>query len=359
MPDEQPDTLAAGVALKEVYEDYFPMGAAVDSGSYRSHADLVTQHFASITAENEMKFESLQRIEGTFNYTAADSIVDFAVENGLLVRGHALVWHRQNPSWLFSDGAGGVASPELLLERMRAHISNVVGHFKGRVYAWDVVNEAMMDDGSYRDGEEMSEDQRSHWYASLGKRYIAEAFRAAHEADPDAKLYYNDYHNYLPAKREGIMAMLEELIADGVPVHGVGLQGHFSIEPAQNPEHHSYYQTVEHVEDAIEDYASLGLDVQLTELDLSVYVGGVQYDQSSFYTEDTFTDEVEQQQAERYAEFFELFREHRDEITGVTFWGVADDNTWLSELSSGRQDFPLLFDAGHRPKRAFFAVTEF
>lgn len=349
----QDDTLAGKHA------DYFRVGAAVDSRSYMTHSELLLEHFNSITTENEMKFDALQPTQGVFRFDTADTIVDFAIENGMSVRGHALVWHRQTPSWLFQDESGELIGKQALLERLRDHISAVVDHFRGRVGVWDVVNEAVMNDGSLRTGEEDEADQRSLWYEVLGDSYIAEAFEAAHEADPDAKLYYNDYYNYLPDKQQGIYELLKRLLDAGVPVHGVGLQCHLSIAPSTDEEHHSYYQTVDHLRDAIELYSSLGLEVQVTELDVSLYIGGMQYDASEFYTEETFTEDVQAEQAERYREFFELFRAEREAITSVTFWGVADDNTWLSEFSSGRTDFPLLFDTHHQPKKAFEAVMDF
>jgi endo-1,4-beta-xylanase len=275
------------------------------------------------------------------------------------VRGHALVWHRQNPAWLFSNGSGGQASRDVLLARMRSHISNVMRHFRGGVYAWDVVNEAIMDDGRYRTGDEPRDDQKSGWHKIVGDSYIAEAFKAAREADPTAKLFYNDYYNYIPAKRDAIYSMLKGLLDSGVTVHGVGLQAHINIEPSTMMTHQGYYQTVANMEAAIEKYASLGLEVQVTEMDVSLYIPGVTYSSDMFYTEATFTDALKTRQAERYRAFFDMFRAHADVITGVTLWGSADDHTWLSELSSGRKDFPLLFDVNHQPKPAFWAVADF
>jgi endo-1,4-beta-xylanase len=347
------------LTLHQKYADHFPIGAAVDLQSYTTHAELLTTHFNSITTENEMKLGSLQRSEGAFRFTTADTIVDFASSNGMAVRGHALVWHRQNPAWLFSDGEGGTASPVVLMQRMESHITNVMTHFAGRVEVWDVVNEAIMNDGRLRTGGEERDDQKSRWYEILGESYIAEAFRIAHEADPGARLFYNDYYNYSPARQQAIYALLRGLLEDGVPVHGVGLQCHLNIAPSDDPEHQSYYQTVENLEQAIELYSSLGLEVQITELDVSLYIAGNEYDESSYYTLETFTEELQQQQAERYREFFDMFREHSHAITGVTFWGIADDNTWLSEFSSGRRDFPLLFDTNHQPKPALEAVMDF
>jgi endo-1,4-beta-xylanase len=259
---------------------------------------------------------------------------------------------------VFSNGSGGNASREQLFTRMRSHISNVMKHFRGKVPVWDVVNEAVMEDGSYRDGNE-DEGKKSKWYEIAGKDYIAEAFRAAHEADPDAKLFYNDFYDYVPAKHQFIYEMLKELLDAGVPVHGVGMQCHLNIEPSTNPMNQGYYQDVTHLEDAIKLYSSLGIEVQVTELDLSLYVPGVMYDESTFYTQATFTEALQIKQAERYREFFELFRRYAGKITAVTFWGIADDNTWLSEFDSGRDDFPLLFDMQHQPKKAFDAVMDF
>ena len=345
---------AGTTTLAAKYGDCFPIGAAVDTTSYSTHATLLKSHFNSITPENEMKFDSLQHTEGSFTYGAADGIVNFARSNGMRVRGHALVWYRQNPDWLFAN-----ASAQTLLTNMKTHISNVVGHYKGKLYAWDVVNEAIMNDGNYRSGNESDAAQSSKWYAIMGKSYIAEAFKAAHQADPDAKLFYNDYYNYLPAKQQGIYEMLKELLDAGVPVHGVGLQAHLNIAPSADSTNQGYYQNVSNLEDAIKLYASLGLEVQVTEMDMSLYVPGVTYTQDTYYTAATFTDALKTQQAERYRAFFELFRKYSRVISGVTLWGVADDNTWLSELSSGRKDFPLLFDDAHQPKKAYDAVMDF
>jgi endo-1,4-beta-xylanase len=351
-----PAAEVAGPSLAQKYADQFLIGAAVDTGGLQTHAPLLAQHFNSLTAENEMKFESIEPTEGAFDYRAGDQLVAFAREHGMKMRGHTLVWHRQTPDWVFVDAAGAPASRELLLARLKKHIDNVVGHYKGSLYAWDVVNEAILDNGKVRTNQEAEPDQRTRWHGILGVDYIAEAFRYAHAADPDAKLFYNDYRLYVPEKRQGVYEMLKGMLASGVPVHGVGIQAHLAIAPSADAQNHGFHQTVEQEEAAIELFASLGLDVQITELDLSVYVPGVKYTPDQFYTLETFTDEVKAKQAERYAAFFQLFRKHADVISGVTFWGVADDNTWLSEFASGRKDFPLLFDVNHAPKPAFERV---
>jgi endo-1,4-beta-xylanase len=346
-------------SLAKKYESLFPIGAAVDTAGLKTHGPIIEQHFNSLTAENEMKFESVEPIEGKFDFAAGDTLVSYAKEHGMKMRGHTLVWHRQTPDWVFVDASGAPASREVLLARLKNHIDQVVGRYKDSIYAWDVVNEAIMDDGKYRTNQETEADQRSRWHGILGVDYIAKAFEYAHAADPDAKLFYNEYRNYIPAKRQAVYQMLKELLERGVPIHGVGLQAHLNIEPSTDPENHGYHQTIAETEQAIALYSSLGLDVQVTELDLSVYVPGAKYTPETFYTVETFTPEVQEKQAQRYAAFFELFRKHAKVITGVTFWGVADDNTWLSEFSSGRKDFPMLFDVNHQPKPALERVMTF
>lgn len=332
-------------SLAQYYADYFAIGAAIDT-QYEEYSETILEHFNSITTENEMKFESLQPSEGNFTFDTADRMVEFATSNGMQVRGHALVWHNQTPDWVFSG------SSEQVLERMRNHIQTVMQHFQGKVQTWDVVNEALMDDGSYRD-----EEGGSAWYGALGESYIAEAFRAARQADPTAKLFYNDYANYYPPRRQGIYDMLAGLIEDGVPIDGVGLQAHLHLEPG--PDDLTPYQTVEELETAVLMYSSLGLDVQITEMDVSLYVRGIEYTEDTRYTPENVTPELFEQQAERYRQFFEMFRKHGDLISSVTFWGIVDSNTWLSERTSGQQDFPLLFDAQQQPKPAFWALVDF
>src|SRR5690606_33926074 len=181
-------------SLAAVYEEHFKIGAAIDLNSYKTHEAILKKHFNSIVTENEMKFESLQPEPNQFTFEAADAMIKFARDNGMATRGHALIWHRQTPDWVFQNEQGERASPEELRQRMRDHIFTVMQHFKGKVDAWDVVNEAIMDDGSMRTDQEESDDQKSAFYGILGEAYIEEAFRLAREADPDAKLFYNDYY---------------------------------------------------------------------------------------------------------------------------------------------------------------------
>lgn len=324
-------------SLGQVYKEYFPIGAAVNSRTLLTHRDLIKKHFGSVTAENEMKFDHIQPFEGVYTFDRADEIVDFARENDLMVRGHTLVWHNQAPAWVFKGDNGEPVSRAVLLHRMKEHIHAVVGRYKGAVYAWDVVNEAVSD----REGFLRAD---SPWYKILGEDYIAKAFEYAHEADPEAKLFYNDYNAVNPDKRDKIYKLLKSLLDRGVPVHGIGIQAHWDI----------YGPSLADIEAAIKKYASLGLEVQITELDVSLFAWG---DKSSF-TEPP--QEFLEKQARRYRELFELFRKHSDVITGVTFWGIADDSTWKDDFPvKGRNDWPLLFDDNHQPKKCFWEIVNF
>ncbi|HHU81578.1 MAG TPA: endo-1,4-beta-xylanase [Firmicutes bacterium] len=326
-------------ALAEVYQDFFPVGAAVNSWTIESHKELIEKHFNSLTAENEMKFESIQRSPGKYTFERADAIVELAEKNGMLVRGHTLVWHSQTPAWVFKDEKGRPASRELLLKRMEEHITTVVSRYRGQVYAWDVVNEAVTDGGG--PGYLRTD---SPWYRIIGPGYIAQAFIFAHRADPGAKLFYNDYSAVDPAKSDRIYRLLKDLLEQGVPVHGVGIQGHWDIS----------YPSANQVEAAIRKYASLGLEVQITELDISVFPWSDRGHLRAAPKNRLRT------QAQRYRELFEVFRRNKDVVTGVTFWGVADDRTWKDNFPvRGRKDWPLVFDEEHQPKAAFWEIVNF
>jgi endo-1,4-beta-xylanase len=314
---------------------YFDMGVAI-SATFVDNPDkvkLIKRHFNSITAENDMKWSSLQPTEGNFNFTNADKIVAFAQSNDMKVRGHCLCWHNQVPSWIFKDGTA-TASKELVLQRLRTHITTVMTHFKGKVYAWDVVNEAI-DDGSqvYRN---------SQWYTICGEDFIFEAFTAARDADPDALLFYNDYSAIDPAKRDKIYDLLVKLKAEGL-VDGMGLQGHWNIS----------YPSSSLIIDAFNKYKSAGVQLQVTELDVSVYT-------SNSDAEKDYTSGVAQLQTRAYERYFTEFRAFKDDVTGVTFWGLADDHTWLDNFPvAGRKNYPLLFDTNLDPKPAYFEIIDF
>lgn len=322
--------------LKDYYKDYFTMGVAVSPGSLSGpQSDLILRNFGSLTCENVMKPAPIHPEENRYVWTNADLVADYAKANGLKMRGHTLVWHNQTPAWFFKDEQGNPASKELALKRMREHIHQVVGRYKGVVYAWDVVNE-VIDDGqkTYRE---------SDWYKICGPDFIAAAFRYAHEADPDALLFYNDYNTENPVKREKIIKMIKGLLDEGVPIHGIGLQGHWSIT---NP-------SEQQMRESLDEYAKLGLKIQVTELDLSVYPSG-----HNNPDDDAFTPEREQKQVEQYKMLFRVFRDYRNVISAVTFWNVSDKSSWLDNFPvRGRKNYPLLFDQDLQPKKAFQEIV--
>ncbi len=334
-PDER-QSGAVVPSLSGVYADFFPIGTAVQPRTLSSHNELIARHFTSLTAENHMKLHTIRPSSSRVDYSGADAVVDFAEAHGMMVRGHALIWHEAAPDWFFHD-SGSRADPETIRRRLRDHITETVTRYRGRVYAWDVVNEGVSDSAGFlRD---------TIWLDALGPQYIADAFRWAHAADPDARLFYNDYSAIDPGKRERIVRLVNELRADGVPIHGVGIQGHWTLT----------WPPVSMIRDAIERYADLGLEVEITELDISFYDWE---DRTTRYP--ALTDTMERRQAARYAEIFRVFREYSDVITNVTFWGVADDVSWLNYIPvQGRPNYPLLFDRAHREKQAFFAITDF
>lgn len=350
-------------SLYKKYKDYFVVGAAVDGNSYTdSHAAIWKEHFNGMVCENEMKWSTVQPSEGNFQFGVANAMVNAARSNGMMVRGHAPVWFDQTPDWVFTG-----ATKEKLLQRIRTHVTKVMQEFKGRVYAWDVVNEAVVGYDAHDNdvGEDMGSLVRwgyrnSKWYQIAGEDHIFEAFKAARAADPDAKLFYNDYWNYLDGKREFILTFVKKLKEQNL-IDGIGLQCHLNIGPAQvKLTNQSAFQTVENLEKEILAYAALGLDVHITELDISIYTRDyTSDDKSRWYTAADLNEEYQTRLAARYKEVFDMLRKHADKISNVTFWGISDDNTWLSEFPSGRPDHPLLFDKHLKPKKAFDAIMDF
>lgn len=330
--------------LKDYYKDYFTMGVAVSPQALKGpEAELILKHFSSITAENAMKMGPIHPEENRYNWTPADEIADFATKHNLKLRGHTLCWHNQAPGWLFKDEKGGEVTKEVLLKRLKDHITDVVTRYKGKIYSWDVVNEVIDDNDSKYFRE-------SQWYKICGEEFVAKAFEYAHEADPDALLFYNDYNTESPGKRERIYTMVKKLIEAKVPIHGVGLQGHWSI----------YEPSSQAIKESIEKFSSLGLEVQITELDVSVYQSEHERRDMKEGEDDTFTGEREQKQLEQYKMFFEVFREYKDKLAGVTFWNISDKHSWLDNFPvRGRKNYPLLFDQELKPKKAYWEVVRF
>ena len=330
--------------LKDYYKDYFLMGVAVSpQGLKGAEGELIKQQFNSITPENAMKMGPIHPEENRYFWKDADEIVQFAQDNKVRVRGHNLLWHEQTPKWLFKDAAGKQVSKEVLLKRLKDHIDTVVKRYKGKIYAWDVVNEAISDNP-----QEFL--RNSEWYQICGEDFIVKAFEYAHAADPKAVLFYNDYNTERPEKRERVYKLLKKLKDAKVPIDAVGLQGHWSLEEPTEAE----------LRKAIEQYSSLGLKVQITELDVSIYPWEKDRRERRPGESDAYTPELEQKQTEQYKMFFRVFRDYKNVLTGVTFWNISDRYTWLDTYPvAGRKNYPLLFDQNQKPKKAFWEVVKF
>lgn len=327
------------MSVYKKYEDYFPIGTCVSPQTLITHKDLLISQYNSLTSENHMKFESIHPEMDRYDFTVADQLVEFAQEHNKLVRGHTLVWHGQNPAWLFKDKNGNQVDRDTLLKRMKEHIETVMHRYKDSVYCWDVVNEAVEDSGTH------ILRKKSPWLEIVGPDFLEKAFEYAHEADPDALLFYNDYNESEPAKRDKIYELVKGLKDKNVPIHGVGLQAHWNI----------YGPSIDVIRQAIEKYAELGLELHVTELDVSVFEFS---DRRADLTEPT--QEMLDKQAELYDNIFSLFREYAEIVTNVTFWGAADDATWLDNFPvRGRKNWPLLFDVKHNPKPAFDRIVKF
>lgn len=354
---------AGDVALRDAFAGRFRVGSAVNaaivSGDDAAANDLVLRHFGSITPENVMKAEVLHPEPGRWDFSAADAFVAFGEAHGLHVVGHTLVWHNQTPPWFFTDDAGRPNTPEAQLARMCDYIATVAGRYAGRVHAWDVVNEVIGEDGSYRD---------TAWVRAVGDgdALVRRAFACAARHAPDAELYYNDFNTWRPEKRAGIVRLVRMLQDAGIRIDGVGMQGHWGLN----------YPTLAEIEASIDAYAALGVKVMITELDVDVLpftregqVIGTAFQHPQFQLpefrayldpyRDGLPPEVDARLAARYAELFELFVRKQDVIDRVTVWGVHDGMSWKNGYPvPGRTNHPLLFDRAYRPKTALRAVLD-
>ena len=341
--------------LKDVFKDYFMIGAALNqaqsSGKDMFSVNLVKKHFNTVTPENILKWESVHPEPEKYNFEPADIFVDFGKKNNLFIVGHTLIWHNQTPKRIFEDEQGNPVDRETLLNRMRSHIHTVVGRYKGRINGWDVVNEALDEDGTLR---------QSQWLEIIGDDYLIKAFEFAHEADPDAELYYNDYSLENEPKRNGAIKLIKKLLAEGVKIDGVGLQGHYKMD----------WPTTSQLDSTIKAFAALGIKIMITELDVDV----LPYDWQNHGADITLNielqeelnpyknglpDSVQQSLAKRYASLFDVLTNNNETVSRVTFWGVSDKDSWLNNWPvRGRMNYPLLFDRNGEPKPAFEAVIK-
>lgn len=348
---------AQTAALKDLVPKGWLIGVALNQrqsdGTDSVAVDLVTRQFNSITPENLLKFESVQRQPGAFTFDPQDRYVAFGADRGMAVIGHTLVWHSQTPAWVWAGAGGAPADRATLLERMQTHIATVVGRYKGRIRGWDVVNEALNDDGTLRD---------SPWRRGIGDDYIARAFEFARQADPGAELYYNDFNLATrPAKRAGAIRIIRDLQQRGLRIDAVGEQGHWRLDSP----------TTSEIEQTITELRATGLKVMITELDVNLLPRAeppapalstgtpqrrsLEPSPASNPFVNGLPDDVQQALARRYADAFGVFLKHRDDITRVTFWGLSDGDSWLNR---GRVNHPLLWDRQRQPKPAFDEVAK-
>lgn len=346
-------SVASAQDLKDVFAGAFRVGAAINAAQFEERdargAAIIKAQFNTISPENVLKWESVHPRADGYDFATADRYVEFGERNHMFIIGHNLVWHSQTPAWVFQDEKGTPLTRDALLARMRDHILTVVGRYKGRIGGWDVVNEALNDDGTLR---------QSNWYKIIGEDYLAKAFQYAHEADPKAELYYNDYSLENPARRKGAVGLIRKLKAEGVPITAVGSQEH----------NHMDTPSAEDVDATIAAFEALGVKVNITELDIDVLPRasaqtGADVNQRAEAQADLnpyangLPDAIQQLLAKRYADLFGVFWKHRGTVTRVTFWGVSDGDSWLNNWPiSDRTSYPLLFDREGQPKPAFDAV---
>jgi len=342
-------------ALKDVYKNDFLIGAALNdnivSGKDQEASDLVQEHFNTITPENVMKWQLIHPGPGKYTFEAADRYVDYGIKHKMFIVGHTLVWHWQTPRGLFTDSSGKLLDRQSMLKCLKEHIFTVVGRYKGKVKGWDVVNEALDDSGNIN---------KTKWVETIGEDFIDKAFEFAHEADPDAELYYNDFLIDRPAKRDGTLRLVRRLQSEGLRIDGVGIQWHCGLDYPVQSEFDAFVDSI----------SALGVKIMITELDVDILPSAFGYRGADIgmnakmkkdlnpFTEG-LPEEKQKQLADRYAELFSMLLDKPGKISRVTFWGVCDGTSWLNNWPvRGRTNYPLLFDRNYRPKPAFFSVME-
>jgi endo-1,4-beta-xylanase len=342
-------------SLKEVFKNKFLIGAALNvsqsSGKDELGDAIVIREFNTISPENIMKWGSIHPKPESYSFTEADKYVEFGEKNNMFIIGHTLVWHAQTPRWVFEDKDGKPETREMLLKKMKEHIQTVVGHYKGRVKGWDVVNEALDEDGSLR---------KSQWLKIIGEDFIEKAFQYAHEADPNAELYYNDYSIENEPKLNGVIKIIKDLQSKGIKISAVGIQGHYLLnDPSPSK-----------IENCILKISSTGVPVQFTELDVNVLPTpfnnpGADITLKADYQEkynpyvSGMPDSVQQKLSKYYQDIFSVFVKQEKNIKRITFWGVTDNNSWLNNWPiRGRTNYPLLFDRQGNKKPAYDAVIQ-
>jgi endo-1,4-beta-xylanase len=345
----------APMALKDAFKSDFRIGAALNQSQFEGdsprEAKIAVTQFNTISPENVLKWESVHPTPDKFDFADADQYVAFGQKNHMFIIGHNLIWHNQTPAWVFQDADGNPLSRDALIARMKKHILTVVGRYQGKIGGWDVVNEALNEDGTLRD---------SPWRRIIGDDYLVLAYQFAHEADPNAQLYYNDYSLENLPKRQGAMALIKKLQSRGAKIYAIGLQEHDNMD----------WPSTNQVDETISAFAQLGVKVMVTELDVDLLPSATRSRTAEVSMSVAGSDELnpyatglpdslQQKLAQRYADLFSVFVAHRGQITRVTFWGVTDGDSWLNDWPvRGRTSYPLLFDRNGHPKPAFAAVIQ-
>jgi GH35 family endo-1,4-beta-xylanase len=330
---------ASAEGLKDAYKNEFLIGVAVNQRNVSDpmQSALICEEFNSITAENDMKPQPTEPAEGKYNWERADRIADFCREHGIKLRGHCLVWHNQIGEWIYTDKNGNEVDKKTLLKRLRKHIKAIVSRYKDVVYCWDVVNEAITDDPKAE-----NHFRQSRLYKIAGDDFIREAFKAARKADPKALLFYNDYNECDPVKSNRIAEVVRTMKADGVPIDGIGMQGHYNI----------YGPSEQDIEAAIAKYRAVVNHLHVTELDVRAnreMGGALKFSKEASDPDD----KVKAKQKEQYAAIFRVLRKNADIIDCVTFWNLSDRDSWL-----GAENQPLLFDKDYKRKEVYDVVFQ-
>ena len=334
-------------SLKDTFKKDFLIGTALNNSQIDEKNavvnDLIKKQFNAATPENIMKSALIHPKWDTYNFTMADKLVEYGKKNNIKINGHTLIWHSQLPNFI-----RGIKSSDSIRTFFTDHIKTVAGRYKGKVFSWDVVNEALNEDGTLRN---------SVFLKHLGEGYLVDAFRLAQEASPKTELYYNDYNNEKPAKRAGCIKLIKKIQESGARIDGVGIQGHWHVGKIP----------LKDIEESILEYSALGLKVMFTELDIEVLERNFQGADVSQrmanspeinpYT-NGLPENVQKQLSDDYEALFKLFLKHKDKVTRVTFWGVNDGDSWLNNWPvRGRTSYPLLFDRNNQPKPAYFKVV--
>lgn len=335
--------------LKDAYKDYFSIGVAVNMRNISNPEQIaiIKKDFNSITAENDMKPQPTEPAYGQFNWENADKIANFCRSNGIKLRGHCLMWHAQIGEWMYKDEKGDLVSKEKLFQNMKHHITAIVERYKDVIYAWDVVNEAISDGGWQGGrrgmGEHPSPYRNSPLYQIAGDEFIKKAFIYAREADPNVLLFYNDYNAADPGKRDRIYNMVKSMKEEGVPIDGIGMQGHYNV----------YGPSMEDVDAALTKYSTIVKHIHITELDIRANqeMGG----QLNFSRDGgNISQVVKTLQEDQYAHLFKVLRKHKDVVDNVTFWNLSDRDSWL-----GARNYPLPYDENYKAKRVYSIIKDF